>query len=64
VNLEEGEEGYEEDVIEPLLQECTPFQSCHTKRSSVQVTHSPSSPSASDDDDDEQQGRLHQQTPH
>lgn len=64
MNVEEGEVGYEEDKIEPLLQECTPLQSCHTKRSSAQVTHSHSSPSASDEDDDEQQGRLHQQTPH
>lgn len=60
MNVEKGEKGYEEDVIEPLLQECTPLQSCHTKRSGAQVTHSPSSPSNSDD---EQQCRL-QQTPY
>jgi hypothetical protein len=47
VNVEE-EEGYE-DGIEPLLQECIPLQSCHTKHSSAQVTHNPSSPSASDE---------------
>lgn len=62
MNVEE--DGYEEDGMEPLLQKCTPLQSFHTKHSSAQVTHSPSSPSASDEDDDEQQGRLHQQTPH
>ena len=63
MNVQKGEEGYEEDVIEQLLQECTLLQRCHTKHSSAQVTHSPSSPSASDEDD-EQQGRLHQQTSH
>ena len=62
MNVQKVEECYE-DVIQPLLQDCTLLQSCHTKPSSAQVTYSPTSPSASDEDD-EQQGRLHQQTPH